>query len=256
MVNIDTVICQNSTLIEIYIDGCFGDFTSFNVIWERIQNVSDEEIKKQITGDNFLKYKEIVKDDIVKDFRVSMATDEISRLEGIEVPDFQIEEQMQNLKKDVQEGEEFDEASIRPKVETTLLRNLVMDFLAQNANLEQDFTEEEVEFDEALMEQLAQESLQREEEMAAAKAEAEGKDSAEEVVESKAEVEVVEEEAPVAEVSQDAPSPSKEDLDEKYAGMDEEERAYQILVDLGMVEITPDPDSPDYDSSADNEFAS
>jgi len=139
----------------------------------RDNGVADEEIKKQITGDNFLKYKEIVKDDIVKDFRVSMATDEISRLEAIEVPDFQIEEQMQNLKKDIQEGEEFDEAAIRPKVETTLLRNLVFDFLAQNADLEQDFTEEEVEFDEALMEQLAQESLKREEEMAAAKAEAE-----------------------------------------------------------------------------------
>jgi len=139
----------------------------------RDNGVPDEEIKKQITGDNFLKYKDIVKEDIAKDFRVSMAIDEISRLEAIEVPDYQIEEQMQNLKKDVQDSEEFDEAAIRPKVETTLLRNLVMDFLAQESNLEPDFTEEEVEFDEALMEQLAQESLKREEDLAAKAAEAE-----------------------------------------------------------------------------------
>jgi len=34
-----------------------------------------------------------------------------------------------------------------------------------------------------------------------------------------------------------------------------EERAYLILVDLGMVVPTPDPDDPDYDSSRDDELA-
>jgi hypothetical protein len=32
------------------------------------------------------------------------------------------------------------------------------------------------------------------------------------------------------------------------------ERAFNILVDLGIVELNPDPESKDYDSSADNEF--
>lgn len=140
--------------------------------------VSDEEIKKQIAPENFLKYKEIVKDGIVKDFRVSMACDEIATMEGIEVPDYQVEEQMEAIKKDAQ-GEEIDEASIRPKVESTLLRQMVFDFLAQNANLSVEYMEEgEEEFDEGLMQQLADEAVEREEklaaEAAAAAAEAEG----------------------------------------------------------------------------------
>jgi len=41
-----------------------------------------------------------------------------------------------------------------------------------------------------------------------------------------------------------------EDLSEKYAKIEcLEDRAYAILVDLGMVEEHPDPDSPDYDDS-------
>lgn len=40
-----------------------------------------------------------------------------------------------------------------------------------------------------------------------------------------------------------------------YASMDLEERAFNILLDLGLISLTPDPDSPDYDSSKDDEFA-
>jgi hypothetical protein len=92
-----------------------------------------------------------------------MATDEIARLEGIEVPDYQIEEQLQNIKKDVAEGEEFDETMIRGKVETTLQRQMVLDFLADHAKLDVEYVTEE--FDAALMQRLAQESLEREKKM-------------------------------------------------------------------------------------------
>jgi hypothetical protein len=37
--------------------------------------------------------------------------------------------------------------------------------------------------------------------------------------------------------------------------MDLDERAFQILLDLGMIELTPDPDSPDYDPSEDDDLA-
>lgn len=131
----------------------------------RDSGVSDEEIKKQIAPENFLKYKDIVKDGIVKDFRVSMACDEIARMEGLEVPDYQIEEQMEAIRKDA-EGEELDEATIRPKVESTLLRQMVFDFLAENAKLDVEYTEEE-DFDEGLMQSLAEQSLEREEKLAA-----------------------------------------------------------------------------------------
>jgi trigger factor len=129
----------------------------------RDNGVSDEEIKRQINPENFGKYKDIAKDDIIRDFKVSMATDEIARLEGIEVPDYQIEEQLQNIKKDVAEGEEFDEAMIRGKVETTLQRQLVFDFLADQGNLEVEYVTED--FDAALMQKLARESLEREKKM-------------------------------------------------------------------------------------------
>lgn len=44
-------------------------------------------------------------------------------------------------------------------------------------------------------------------------------------------------------------------LSEKYAKLALEDRAFQILLDLGMVQVTPNPDDPDYDSTYDEEFA-
>lgn len=122
--------------------------------------VSDEEIKNQIKPENFQKYKDLVKDDIIRDFRVSMATDEIARIEGIDIPDYQVEEQLEAIRKDAaQEGEEIDETTIRGKVEATLQRQAVFDFLADNANLDVKFKDEE--FDPELMQQLAEDSLKR-----------------------------------------------------------------------------------------------
>lgn len=131
--------------------------------------VSDEEIKRQICPENFLKYKDIVKDDIVRDFKISMATDEISRLEAIEVPDYQVEEQMEAIRKDADGSEDFDENMIRSKVKTTLVRQAVMDWLAEKSHLQVEFIEEQ-QFDEALLEKLAEESLKREQAVAAAAA--------------------------------------------------------------------------------------
>lgn len=42
--------------------------------------------------------------------------------------------------------------------------------------------------------------------------------------------------------------------DDPYASL--EDKAYKALMDSGMIEVTPDPNSPDYDSSQDNEFVS
>lgn len=130
--------------------------------------VSDEEIKRQISPENFLKYKDIVKSDIVRDFKVSMATDEIARLEGIDVPDYQIEEQMEAIRKDAEKDEKFDENLIRSKVKNTLVRQAVMDWLAEKSKLQVEYMDEEPEFDEALLNQLAEESLEREKAIAAA----------------------------------------------------------------------------------------
>jgi len=131
----------------------------------RDNGMADEEIKKMITPENFLKYKDIEKPDVVRDFKVSMATDEIARLEGIEVPANAVDEQMANLRKEAGDSE-FDENKMRASVESTLQRRLVYDFLSEHSNLEVEYVDEEGGFDENLMNQLAEESLQREKELA------------------------------------------------------------------------------------------
>ncbi len=44
-------------------------------------------------------------------------------------------------------------------------------------------------------------------------------------------------------------------LQKRYDAMEPDEKAYNILVDLGMVKVNPDPSSPDYDHSCDDELA-
>jgi trigger factor len=131
----------------------------------RNSGMADEEIKKLISPENFVKYKDIEKPDIVRDFKISMAVDEIARLENIQVPAYQVEEQMQSLKDQAaKEGtatDDMEDDKMRRKVENTLERRMVYDFLADAADLEVEYVDEE-EFDEALMEKLAAESLARE----------------------------------------------------------------------------------------------
>jgi FKBP-type peptidyl-prolyl cis-trans isomerase (trigger factor) len=227
--------------------------------------VSDEEIKKQINPDNFAKYKDIVKDDIIADFKVSMATDEIARLEGITVPAYQVDEQMEAIRKDAAESkEEFDEALIRGK-------------------------EQEPVFDEKLMEKLAEESLQREQQGMSAVVEEEAKVIDAVVVESSSSTETevankeettpepavilapvteaVEEPKPkepapvveaVAEPKREEPAPEPVPAPAKVideANMTMEERAFSALLNAGLISITKSPDDPDYDHSKDSEVA-
>lgn len=195
--------------------------------------VSDEEIKRQISPENFLKYKDIVKGDIIRDFKISMATDEIARLEGIDVPDYQVEEQMEAIRKDADGSEDFDENMIRSKVKNTLVRQAVMDWLAERSELQVEYMGEEPQFDEALLEKLAEETLKREQAVAGASGAPAAMDA--EVIEA----------APVAAVAQ------KDD-----SQMTLEEKAFQALVNSGAVKLNVDPTDPSYDNSSDDEMAS
>lgn len=198
----------------------------------RNNGVADEEIKKQISPENFLKYKNIVKDDIIKDFKVSMATDEIAQVEGIEVPDYQVDEQMESIKQEAAEAQEdFDEAGIRSRVVATLQRQAVMDFLAEKADLDVQFIDGEGEFDEALMEKLAAESLKREEELAAKVETPEVGES----TPSETPVEVAEAAAAsvIAEASTDAAAPPPE---RDMNNMSLEDKAYYALLDAGAIQ--------------------
>jgi trigger factor len=204
--------------------------------------VSDDEIKKQINPENFLKYKNIVKDDIIRDFKISMATDEIARLEGINVPDYQIEEQVEAIKKDAAGSEDFDENMVRAKVQTALQRQAVMDWLAERSNLEVEYKEEE-QFDEALMEKLAEESVKREEELMKKSTEATPAAAA---APSPVPVET--------EPPKQTPAAAKVD-DDDDDNLSLEEKAFRALLNTGAVELHKSPDDPDYDHSKDDEIA-
>lgn len=194
----------------------------------RDNGVSDEEIQRQINPENFEKYKQIAKPDIIKDFKVSMAADEIARLEQIEVPDYQIEEQMANIRKDAEQAkEDFDEALIRDKVVNTMTRQAVFDWLAEQGDLTVHFGEEE--FDEKLMEQLAEESLEREKANMAAEAVQEESAQDAEIVVDEVPVEGKEE---VEAVTATATEESEEAKKERYASLPLGDRAFEILKDL------------------------
>merc|ERR1712238_476975 len=87
-----------------------------------------------------------------------MAIDEIARLENIEVASYEVDEQIANLKKEM-----GDEAKLRAKVEQTIQRKMVFDYLDSVADLSVTYKDENEGFDADLMDTLAKESLDREE---------------------------------------------------------------------------------------------
>ncbi|GKY94443.1 hypothetical protein MPSEU_000410100 [Mayamaea pseudoterrestris] len=214
----------------------------------RANGVDDEVLKSQITPENFLKYKNIVKPGIERDFKISMATDEIARLENINIPAYQVEEQLESIRKDAaaQKEDIGDEKMIRAKVETTLQRQAVMEWLAERAELEVDYKDEE-QFDENLMKQIAEDSLKREKELLGADVDVEAlADDTIDIVAEETAAAPVEEAEPVASEPVDevpAPAPVAEAAEEdeaarqaRYAAMTVEERAYQVLKDLGSLD--------------------
>mmetsp|Transcript_22006 Transcript_22006/g.65159 ORF Transcript_22006/g.65159 Transcript_22006/m.65159 type:complete len:685 (-) Transcript_22006:492-2546(-) len=249
----------------------------------RDQGMDDNDIKLQITPENFLKYKNISKDGIVRDFKISMAVDEVARMEGIDVPADQVDEQIGALRKEMAEAgqsdEDMDENSLRAKVESTLQRRLVFDYLSEYADLDVEYDDNAgQELDVDMLNDIAAESLAREKGITIdeAKAEIQGEQQrAAEEAAAAAEVEVEVEPAEVeveveVEVDAAAETPaaveeqvaaeeeetaSDEDKASTYGNMDVEERAFTILSDLGMLENSPDPDDPNYDSSGDDEIA-
>ena len=110
----------------------------------------------------------------------------------------------------------------------------------QNAAAEKKAKEEEEAAAKEKAEQEAAELKAKEEEEAAAKAKAEQEAA-------KIEEEVEEQEQDQA--MEEPPAPK-----DYNAISDPGQRAFEILVDLGLVELTPDPKSPSYDSSKDNDF--
>jgi hypothetical protein len=137
---------------------------------------------------------------------------------------------MESIKQEAAESqEEFDEQAIRSRVEATLQRQAVMDFLAENAELEVEFVDGKEDFDEALMQKLANESLAREEELTA-KAASEKDETGESAPETPPEVAEAAAKTVIAEIST-GDAPEKRDMD----NMSLEDKAYYALLDAGAL---------------------
>ena len=133
----------------------------------RDNGTADEELKKLISPDNFDKYVKIVRPMVEKDLKASMAIEEIAKEEGLRVDPRDIEEQLSGLKKQaLSDGQtKFDDAQYRPKVEATLLKKMVLDLLAELADLDVQYkSEEEIKkFDQELMDGLMKQQIEAEE---------------------------------------------------------------------------------------------
>jgi len=129
----------------------------------RENGVDDDILQKTITPENYLKFKKIYAPGIADEFKLSVALEEIAKAENIEVPANHVDEQMEGLKMEAEkEGQEFNEADVRTKVESTLKTKMVYDFLAESAELEINYTDKPDDFDEDLMNKLMDESVERE----------------------------------------------------------------------------------------------
>ena len=123
----------------------------------------------------------------------------------------------------------------------------------------------------AKAEKEAAELKAKEEEETAAKAEKEAAElkakEEEEAEKEAAELKAKEEEEAAAKAEKEA-AKIEDESEEQEQAMEEPpapkdynaisdpgQRAFEILVDLGLVELTPDPNSPSYDRSKDNDFA-
>jgi len=146
---------------------------------------NDEDLQKMVTAENMDKYKAIAKPGLTKSIRINMALEAIAKLEGVKVSEEEMSEQLGSLAKQAEkEGGEFDEESLRPRVESALLRKLVFDVLAEKADLVIEYkTPEQVEaegggpggrgggeFDEKLMDDLMRKQEEEERKQAAVRA--------------------------------------------------------------------------------------
>lgn len=85
-----------------------------------------------------------------------------------------------------------------------------------------------------------------------------GRDARRKAVIRERKEQIAKREAAIAEARKQPKAPDVEKvLFEKYAAIENlSEKAFTIKVDLGMIQLTPDPDDPDYDSTYDDEYAS
>jgi FKBP-type peptidyl-prolyl cis-trans isomerase (trigger factor) len=100
------------------------------------QGTPEEEIKKMVSKENFDKYMEVSLPRTTTTLKLSAAIAKIGREEGL-IPDEQeVQDQVDLARMDAKgKQQEFDEDLARTTIEGQMISTMVMDFLAEHANI-------------------------------------------------------------------------------------------------------------------------
>ncbi|CAM9699649.1 unnamed protein product [Chrysoparadoxa australica] len=98
------------------------------------QGQGDEDIKKLITKENFEKYLKIARPSVEKSLSGSLIVSAIAEKEGMKVSELEIEDQMELIRAEAK-GQEFDENMARERVESAILKEMVMNWVAERSTV-------------------------------------------------------------------------------------------------------------------------
>jgi trigger factor len=104
---------------------------------QRASGIDDEQLKKMITKEGFLKFKKVSTPSISRTLKSSLVLEELARKENF-VPDAADVEDQLNLARQqaAQNNEDFQEAQVKESIEATLKREKVLDYVASKVDID------------------------------------------------------------------------------------------------------------------------
>jgi FKBP-type peptidyl-prolyl cis-trans isomerase (trigger factor) len=113
----------------------------------REQGTPDAKLQELITPENYERYKKISRPMTENKIKSDFAIKTVSQQQGLMVSRDEVDEEIMTLQAQaLQRGEKFKESEVRPKVEQTLERTMVLNWLQSHSKLSLvDPTEESVE---------------------------------------------------------------------------------------------------------------
>lgn len=95
----------------------------------------EEDVKKMVTKDGFKKYKDLAYPGIFKDISTGLILAAVAEAEGITADEIDIEDQMALVREQYKDEAQFDENKARGKIESTLEKEAVLDWLAEKSDI-------------------------------------------------------------------------------------------------------------------------
>merc|ERR1719238_2013485 len=102
----------------------------------RERGTTDAKIKELVTQENYETFKEASRPMTELKIKSDFAIKTVSQQQGLLVSRDEVDEEMMTLQaQSLQRGEKFKESEVRPKVEQTIERNMVLNWLESHAKL-------------------------------------------------------------------------------------------------------------------------